>query len=145
MKKYGVKPSEIHIQTDNGTEFTAPWNSLKKTLFTKVIELSFASKHKTIPVGAKTFQSDVESSHQLIEQEFYACQYFFSAQDFMQKAYDYQKHFNFTRFNTYKKGTPAHLLKQAAPNINPHVLNFQPVLVDTLLNSYKNEFNMLAS
>ena len=30
LKRYGVKPSEITIQTDNGTEFTAPWNSLKK-------------------------------------------------------------------------------------------------------------------
>ena len=30
LKHYGVKPSEITIQTDNGTEFTAPWNSLKK-------------------------------------------------------------------------------------------------------------------
>ena len=62
LKRYGISPAEITIQTDNGTEFTAPWNSLKKTLFTKVIEVSFTSTHKTIPVGAKTYQSDVESS-----------------------------------------------------------------------------------
>ena len=62
LKRYGIKPAEITIQTDNGTEFTAPWNSLEKTLFTKVIEVSFTSTHKTIPAGAKTYQSDVESS-----------------------------------------------------------------------------------
>ncbi len=66
-------------ETDNGTEFTAPWNSLEKTLFTKIIECSLTSTHKTIPAGAKTYQSDVESSHRLIEDEFYACRYFSSA------------------------------------------------------------------
>ena len=145
LKRYGISPAEITIQTDNGTEFTAPWNSLKKTLFTKVIELSYAATHKTIPVGAKTYQSDVESSHRLIEDEFYACWYFSGAQDFLKKAHQYQNHFNFTRFNTYKKGSSVQLLQQAAPFINRHVLNFEPVLVDKFFHLYKNEFRLLAS
>ena len=145
LKHYGVKPAEITIQTDNGTEFTAPWNSLKKTLFTKIIECSFTSIHKTIPVGAKTYQSDVETSHRLIEDEFYACWYFSSAQDFLKQAHQYQNHFNFTRFNTYKNGSPVQLLQQAAPHINRNVLNFKPVLVDTFFHLYKNEFRLLAS
>ena len=145
LKRYGTKPAEITIQTDNGTEFTAPWNSLKKTLFTKVIELSYAATHKTIPVGAKTYQSDVESSHRLIEDEFYACRYFSSAQDFLKQAHQYQNYFNFTRFNTYKNGSPVQLLQQAAPHINRDVLNFKPVLVDTFFHLYKNEFRLLAS
>ena len=145
LKRYGVNPAEITIQTDNGTEFTAPWNSLKKTLFTQVIELSFCSSHKTIPVGAKTYQSDVESSHRLIEDEFYACRSFASAQDFFKKAHQYQKHFNFTRFNTYKNASPVQLLQQAAPHINRNVLNFKPVLVDSFFHLYKNEFTLLAS
>ena len=145
LKRYGISPAEITIQTDNGTEFTAPWNSLKKTLFTKVIELSFTSTHKTIPVGAKTYQSDVESSHRLIEDEFYACRYFSSAQDFLKKAHLYQNYFNFTRFNTYKNGSPVQLLQQAAPHINGDVLNFKPVLVDKFFHLYKNEFRLLAS
>ena len=62
-----------------------------------LIELSFCSSHKTIPVGAKTYQSDVESSHRLIEDEFYACRSFAGAQDFFKKAHQYQKHFNFTQ------------------------------------------------
>ena len=144
LKHYGVKPSEITIQTDNGTEFTAPWNSLKKTLFTKVIEVSFTSTHKTIPVGAKTYQSDVESSHRLIEDEFYACRYFSSAQDFLKQAHQYQNHFNFTRFNTYKNGSPVQLLQQVAPHINRNVLNFKPVLVDKFFHLYKNEFRLPA-
>ena len=145
LKRYGIKPSEITIQTDNGTEFTAPWNSLEKTLFTKVIELSFTSTHKTIPAGAKTYQSDVESSHRLIEDEFYACRYFSSAQDFLKKVHQYQNYFNFTRFNTYKNASPVQLLQQAAPHINRAVLNFKPVLVDKFFHLYKNEFRLLAS
>ena len=145
LKHYGVNPAEITIQTDNGTEFAAPWNSLKKTLFTKVIELSYAATHKTIPPGAKTYQSDVESSHRLIEDEFYACRYFSSAQDFLKQAHQYQNHFNFTRFNTYKNGSPVQLLQQAAPLINRDVLNFKPVLVDKFFHLYKNEFRLLAS
>ena len=110
-----------------------------------LIELSFCSSHKTIPVGAKTYQSDVESSHRLIEDEFYACRSFAGAQDFFKKAHQYQKHFNFTRFNSYKNGSPVQLLQRAAPLINPNVLNFTPVLVDSFFHLYKNEFRLLAS
>mgnify|MGYP003063948442 CR=1 FL=1 len=145
LKRYGVNPAEITIQTDNGTEFTAPWNSLKKTLFTQVIELSFSFSHKTIPAGAKTYQSDVESSHRLIEDEFYACCSFSGVQDFLKKAHQYQHYFNFTRFNSYKNGSPVQLLQQAAAHITPNVLNFKPILVDSFFNLYKNEFRSLAS
>ena len=141
LKQYYKLPSKKTHRDQNSRR----WNSLKKTLFTKVIEVSFTSTHKTIPVGAKTYQSDVETSHRLIEDEFYACRYFSSAQDFLKQAHQYQKHFNFTRFNTYKNGSPVQLLQQAAPHINRNVLNFKPVLVDTFFHLYKNEFRLLAS
>ncbi len=144
LKKYNIDVREIQIQTDNGTEFTSPWNSLKKTLFTKVIEISFSSKHKTIPIGAKTFQSDVESSHRIIEDEFYAYQYFYSFDDFMQKAYEYQINFNFNRHNKYKGGTPKDLLARASPEISEKILDFKPVIVDYFFDSYKDEFRILA-
>ena len=95
--------------------------------------------------GVQTHQSDVETSHRLIEDEFYACRYFSGAQDFLKQAHQYQNHFNFTRFNTYKNGSPVQLLQQAAPLINRDVLNFKPVLVDTFFHLYKNEFRLLAS
>ena len=81
-------------ETDNGTEFTAPWNSLEKTLFTKIIECSLTSTHKTIPAGAKTYQSDVESSYRLIEDEFYACRYFSSALIFYFCCITFENFFN---------------------------------------------------
>ncbi len=101
LQKNGVDISKSSIQTDNGTEFTSTWNSLKKTLFSKIIEKIFKSKHYTIPPGAKTYQSDVETSHRIIEDEFYACEYFYSKEDFFLKAKNYQNHFNYNRFNKY--------------------------------------------
>ena len=50
-----------------------------------------------------------------------------------------------SRFNTYKNGSPVQLLQQTTPLINRDVLNFKPVLVDTLFHLYKNEFRLLAS
>ena len=95
--------------------------------------------------GVQTHQSDVESSHRLIEDALYACRSFPSAQDFLKQAHQYQNHFKFTRFNTYKNASPVQLLQQTAPLINRDVLNFEPVLVDTLFHLYKNEFRLLAS
>ena len=129
LKALGVNLEECHIQTDNGTEFTAPSNTTKKALFTKIIEQIFASEHKTIPPGAKTYQSDVESSHRLIEDEFYAREYFYSKSDFLKKAKAYQHHFNFDRFNSYKKGTPKEILEKVS-EINKKVLDFIPEIVD---------------
>ena len=104
---------------------------LKKHFLPKLLSFLMPLRIKTIPPGAKTYQSDVETSHRLIEDEFYACRYFSSAQDFLKQAHQYQNHFNFTRFNTYKNGSPVQLLQQVAPHINRDVLNFKPVLVDT--------------
>ncbi|HID04120.1 MAG TPA: transposase, partial [Desulfobacterales bacterium] len=74
LKRHSVQVSEITFQTDNGTEFTTPWNSLETSAFTNAIEQVIQARHVLIPPGAKTWQSDVETSHRLIEDEFYACE-----------------------------------------------------------------------
>ncbi len=144
LKHFGVDISMIHIQTDNGTEFTCPWNSIKSTTFTKIIEVIFFCKHITIPPGEKTYQSDVESSHRLIEDEFYAYQYFDSFSDFMRKSFKYQQYFNFKRYNSYKHGRPVDILKKDCPGFDPHVLSFKPIIVDKLLKNYHHVFRSLA-
>ena len=69
LKRFDVIPRVI--QTDNGTEFVNTRNALDVTLFTKVVQRNGITTHKTIPPGAKTWQSDVETSHWIIEKEFY--------------------------------------------------------------------------
>ncbi|TCW60819.1 helix-turn-helix domain-containing protein [Treponema sp. J25] len=51
---YGIRLEGSVVQTDNGTEFTAPWNSTKVTIFTKVVERCWHATHHRIPPGAKT-------------------------------------------------------------------------------------------
>lgn len=145
LQRHGVSVADIVFQTDNGTEFTTPWNSLKRSPFTKAIEHIIQAQHRLIPPGAKTWQSDVETSHRLIEDEFYACESFYSQQDFMQKAAAYQRFFNTARFNSYKQGTPLQLITALAPEINTDVLLFKPVVIDTFYRRYKDVFRSMAA
>ena len=114
-------------------------------MFTKIIKNYFNSKHKTIPPGAKTYQSDVESSLMLIEDEFYALEYFYGFKDFMDKAYKYQKYFNFERLNNYKGGSPVQLLNEADETIDIKVLDFKPLIVDNYLKENLKFFKVIAS
>jgi transposase len=144
LAKQGVAVKGITFQTDNGAEFTTPWNSLELSPFTKAIELILKASHVRIPPGAKTWQSDVETSHRLIEDEFYACEYFHTKIEFMHKAAEYQQWFNLRRVNGYKSGSPVQILKQATSHISPNVLVFKPVVVDTFYRRYKNTFKELS-
>ncbi|MFN3533713.1 MAG: helix-turn-helix domain-containing protein [Candidatus Brocadia sp.] len=145
FQSYGIRLDGSVVQTDNGTEFTAPWNSHKVTIFTKIVERCWHATHHRIPPGAKTFQSDVESSHRWIEEELYASETFSSHTEFLIKAAAYQKWFNCTRHNSYKGDTPLHLIRQTYPDLPAEALVFPPVVLDNLLVQYKDELAQWAA
>jgi transposase len=145
LKRHGVDLRQVTIQTDNGTEFTTPWNSIELAPFSKAVERIWKAQHITIPPGATTWQSDVETSHRLIEDEFYATEYFYARWDFMKKAAEYQCWFNLQRNNSYKGSTPLQLLHAGAGNISPDVLVSKPVVIDTWYRRYKDVFRELAA
>jgi len=60
----------VGIQTDNGKGFTTWWDSPRSTLFEKVCD-HYGASRRTIPFGASTYNSAVESSHRIIEDECY--------------------------------------------------------------------------
>ena len=70
LHNYGINPETITIQTDNGKEFTNP-HSQKLTLFEKIVTEKYKARHKLIPYQRPTYNSDVESFHNLIEEEFF--------------------------------------------------------------------------
>jgi transposase len=144
LAAHGIDLQEVIFQTDNGTEFTTPWNSLELSPFSKAIEMLLKARHVRIPPGAKTWQSDVETSHRLIEDEFYACEYFHTKIEFMKKAGWYQRWFNLRRINGYKHGSPFQILQQTELNISADVLVFKPVVIDTFYRRYKNIFKDLS-
>ena len=145
LQAHGVDLKTVAIQTDNGTEFASTWNSLKDCVFTKAIEQIWKSEHKTIPPGAKTWQSDVETSHRLIEDEFYAFEEFPTRFQFFRKAATYQRWFNLQRNNSYKQGTPLGIMQQAQVNYDPGIMILKPILIDSIYRKYKDTFRSLAA
>ena len=140
LKKYNALPKRSRRQTDNGSEYTGgPW-AIEPSDYTKIIESIPGQKHHTIIPGAHTWQSDVETIHNLMELEFYEIESFNSRQDFINKASAYQLFFNLKRPNSYKEHkTPWQLAHHKNPNLNKHLLMIPAVDLDKLL-SMKNYF-----
>jgi hypothetical protein len=144
LKRYNIDLEGFRIQTDNGKEFTNGFNQ-RESDFTKIIEGVCKMIHRLIPPGAKTWQSDVETSHRLIEDEFYSYETFVSKSNFFDKAYNYVKHFNCSRVNKYKKGSPKQILNEIAPKINYNVLIFKPLYLDYEMDIYKKYLKKLSA
>lgn len=140
LRKYEIDLSEVTFQTDNGSEYVNS-SRLKHHLPTFTVtseKLLGIKEHYRIPPGMKTWQSDVETVHRLIEDEFYRIEEFGDLTEFLGKAYAYQLYFNFKRRNSNKDSkAPVELLEEDYPNINPNVLNLPPVLLETILEDYE--------
>ena len=146
LKKHNINISEVvTIQTDNGREF----KNLKGEKSTKFLDMLsyFEVKYKNIPAGAKTWQSDVESSHRLIEDEFYSYEIFKSRNEFFSKAYKYQYNFNINRKSKHRKSykynlTPLDILKKEMENTSieeiKKIYDFDTFIADDYIETVVN-------
>lgn len=134
LARNGVKLSQVTIQTDGGSEFTNTHISIhhKPTAFQLALFTENVS-HVVNPPASPTYNSDVEASHRLIEDELYANLWRYSQKEFLRATQSYQCFFNCVRYNSYKKGTPAQLLKDKEIPINPKVLTLTPRIMDNYL------------
>ncbi|MFH1846824.1 MAG: leucine zipper domain-containing protein [Candidatus Omnitrophota bacterium] len=82
LEKYRLLPQKSIRQTDNGSEYIGSWNAKKESSYTKEIGKITGQRHSTIFPGAKTCQSDVETVHNIIEQDFYEIENFANREDF---------------------------------------------------------------
>ena len=140
LEACGVDLSGTVWQTDNGSEFIGSWNATKDSAFTEVIKSVPGQRHRTIPPGATTYQSDVETVHRLVEDEFYQIEDFGSREDFLKKAISYQLFFNVARKNSYKGDrSPLQIIKERTPEIDPQVVLLPPVFLDELFNQKLKE------
>ena len=134
LQQNGVDLSQTIWQTDNGSEFIGSWQARDKSAFTRTIESIPGQRHKQIPPGAHTYQSDLETVHSLIESEFYEIESFSSREDFLNKAASYQLFFNVVRKNGSKGDrTPLEIIKEREPAIDPKIVLLPPVFLDELL------------
>lgn len=94
--------SEVTVQTDNGSEFSGQARRIETAPFVQMIEKTHGANHVYIRPGHCNANADVESSHQLIEQEFFDLTKFSSREDFFKKIESYRLYFNFSRPIFYK-------------------------------------------
>jgi transposase len=128
----GIDLSHTIIQTDNGSEFIGAWNAKRDSGFTKKVE-EYGMTHNTIKPRAHTWQSDVETSHNLIEHEFYNVEPLASAMQLINKMSTYLCWFNHLRRNSYKENkTPLELAIAKIPAINNNIANFKSIILDFL-------------
>jgi len=133
LQACGVRLKGSRIQTDNGNEFVGNWQRKTDSAFTEAVEAVRGLSHTTIPPRAHTWQSDVETAHRLIEDEFYGVERFSSRADFLAKAGSYNLWFNVGRRNSGKEHrTPWELIHEREPTIDPAICALPPVYLDDL-------------
>jgi transposase len=123
LQRYGVCLRDLVWQTDNGGEF--------KGDFPKALA---DSQQVRIPPAAHTYQSDVETVHRLVEDEFFDLEAFRSRGDFLAKAHTYQLYFNLVRPNSHKENqSPWQLIERLAPRSPLELCLLPPVFLDYYL------------
>lgn len=115
LKAYGVILKDVLIQTDHGAEFgmTNPynWANPDTSAFVQTVKAQEAL-YLAIPIKRPTFNSDVETFHRLVEDEFYATEPINGLQELRHKAYTYNLYFNTLRKNRYRNNlTPKEILE----------------------------------
>ena len=128
----GVDLRHLAWQTDNGSEFVGGHDPAgHRTGFPAVLG---DSQHLRIPPGAHTYQSDVETVHRLVEDEFFDLESFTNRSDFFAKATTYQLYFNLARPNSHKQNlTPWQIVQQLAPQSPLDLCWLPPLFLDYCL------------
>jgi len=132
LHRYGVQLRDLVWQTDNGGEFVGAEDGRgRRTGFPAALG---DSQHVRIPPAAHTYQSDVETVHRLVEDEFFDLEEFFSRSEFLAKAHTYQLYFNLARPNSHKGNlSPWQIIEQLAPRSPLELCLLPPVFLDYYL------------
>ena len=102
LKKTGVQLDKVTVQTDNGAEFSGLAKYDRTALFVRHGVHALGAKHRYIRPGNKNAQADVETSHWMIEREFYDLCTHHSREDFLLNLEAYRMFFNLSRPNFSK-------------------------------------------
>ena len=126
----GIDLSNTVFQTDNGKEFVS--DSIKRmSFFEEIATIKYGAAVHRIPPARPTYNSDVETVHRLIEDEFYCVEEFSSKEDFLLKAFSYQVFFNGFRTNRNRGDkTPVQILKEEGKGKWGNALFLPPIITD---------------
>lgn len=135
LHRYGVSLRDLVWQTDNGGEFVGQHHpGGPRSGFPAALG---SSQHVRIPPGAHTWQSDVETVHRLVEDEFFDLEQFHSRGDFLAKAHTYQLYFNLVRPNSHKQNrSPWQIIEHLAPHSPLQLCLLPPAFLDYYFNDH---------
>ena len=133
LRSCGIDMKKVKFHTDNGSEFIGCFRQdSTRDGFETIVE-AFGSKHKRIPVRAWSYNSDVETVHRTIEDEFYDIENFESVKDFQQRVASYQAWYDFVRVNSNKDyKSPWQIIKELRPRMDLSLARLPPVMLDWL-------------
>ena len=131
LKNCGVDMSKQKFQTDNGSEFIGCFRDDRtRDGFESIVE-GFGCCHKRIPPRAWSYNSDVETVHSTIEQEFYDLENFESIRDFHQRVASYQAWYNIVRENSNKYfKSPWQIILKIRPGMDIELVRLPPIMLD---------------
>ena len=133
LKACGVDPKGVRFQTDNGHEFIGcKRQDGSRDGFGPTVQ-GFNAIHKRIPVKAWSYNSDVETVHRTIEEEFFDLENFSDPKDFLQRVASYQAWYNLLRPNMNKDNqSPWQIIQELRPEIKPALAGLAPLMLDWL-------------
>lgn len=138
LKRFNIDVKKINIQTDNDGAFVGNWRLDSSAPFKYIIEQIYKATHLRIPPSAPTHNSDVETSHARIEEEFYDIEEFGSCRNFLNKALTYQVYFNLIRPNVYKSmKSPLKIVEEEFGTVDPYLLIHPPVILEDIVELYE--------
>jgi transposase len=130
---HGVDLQRVVWQTDNGSEFLQGKDQRGLPAAVRAL----GSQHRYIPPKAYTWQSDVETVHRLVEDEFFDRESFRDRAEFWAKATTYWHYFNLARPNRGKEWqSPHQIICRHAHHIDPAVARWQTLDLGLLLSQY---------
>ena len=133
LKACGIDIKSLKFQTDNGSEFIGcTRQDGSRDGFEKTVAV-FGAVHKRIPIKAWSYNSDVETVHRTIEDEFYDLENFSSLKDFHQRVASYQAWYNLLRPNMNKDYlAPWQIIRKLQPKANLALARLPPLMLDWL-------------
>jgi len=144
LRKCKIDLAKTKFQTDNGSEFIGCFRQDRtRDGFEKIVE-GFGATHKRIPPRAWSYNSDVETVHSTIENEFYDLENFEDIKDFHRRVASYQAYYNLVRANMNKDYmSPWQIIKKEAPKIDIALARLPPLMLDWLGPDYATKEELL--
>ncbi len=139
LKRFGVDIKKVNVQTDNDGAFVGNWRVNSSAPFKYIIEQIYKAAHLRIPPSAPTHNSDVETSHARIEEEFYDVDEFNSTGELINKGLTYQAYFNIVRPNRYRQmKSPLKIIEELMGPTDPYLLVLPPIVLDEHFELYES-------